>query len=235
MICPNCKTENNELNKFCKKCGSKLLVSNEDSYSSDLRKIILIFFTFLLVFVIHYILSDLFSEYEEIVFKLIYYSVVLFFVIKDYDEIKELFGVKTIKIKLFYLLSFIAIVYAFLVGRFTAIINNTFLETIHEDHADFLVYNIFLTAILPSIFEELAFRGVFFNALSKVTSEKSVITITSFLFAMFHFSVISILWIFPFGYFLGYLRAKYNTLIYSVFGHFFYNLCICIYEYFGII
>jgi len=235
MICPNCKTENNEFNKFCKKCGSKLIVSNEDSYSNELRKIILIFSTFLLVIVMYYILSDFFSEYEELVFKLIFYSVISFFVVKDYDEIKKLFELRQMNKKLVYILSIIALVYAFVVGKFVTFMKETFQYIYIKNYSETLIYSIFLSAVLPSLFEELAFRGVFFNALSKITSEKSVIIITTFLFAMFHFSVISILWIFPLGYFLGYLRAKYNTLIYSVYLHFLYNLNVCIFEYLGII
>lgn len=59
-----------------------------------------------------------------------------------------------------------------------------------------LLWAIFFIAILPPIFEELAFRGFLFNQLQRIVTERMTIIGTAFLFALVHFSLISFLWIF---------------------------------------
>jgi membrane protease YdiL (CAAX protease family) len=74
------------------------------------------------------------------------------------------------------------------------------------------------------------FRGVLFNETLKIAGLKSTILITSILFTILHLSLISIFWIFPIGLVFGYLRAKYNTILYGVIGHFVYNASVVIVE-----
>jgi len=78
-------------------------------------------------------------------------------------------------------------------------------------------------AFIPAIFEELAFRGYLFNQLSQVLTPQTTILVSSFLFALMHLSVFSLLWILPFGIVLGYLRNKYNTLWLGIIIHFIHN------------
>ncbi|MBK6986473.1 MAG: CPBP family intramembrane metalloprotease [Bacteroidetes bacterium] len=73
-----------------------------------------------------------------------------------------------------------------------------------------------------------------FNELQKITSVSATIIITTVLFTILHFSLISFLWIFPIGMLFGYLRAKNNSLLYGIIGHFIYNSSIVLIEYFGI-
>ncbi|MFY7669941.1 CPBP family intramembrane glutamic endopeptidase [Tenacibaculum sp. MEBiC06402] len=94
------------------------------------------------------------------------------------------------------------------------------------------LWSILFVAILPPIFEELAFRGYLFNNLLKLISPKSTIIATAFLFALIHISFISIIWIFPFGLFLGYLRKRYNTLWIPMLVHFTHNFVVLILDYY---
>ena len=94
-----------------------------------------------------------------------------------------------------------------------------------------LFWSIFLVAILPPIFEELAFRGYLYEVVSKVASEKMTIVATAALFALAHFSFLSVIWIFPFGLFLGYLRKRYNTLWLPMLVHFIHNFIVVMIDY----
>jgi membrane protease YdiL (CAAX protease family) len=107
---------------------------------------------------------------------------------------------------------------------------NTYVQYLYLEHP--LAWGIFFIAILPPIFEELAFRGYLFNLLKRVTNARNTIIATSFLFALVHFSFISIIWIFPFGLLLGYLRNKYNTLWLGMIIHFIHNLIVFLLDYF---
>jgi membrane protease YdiL (CAAX protease family) len=87
-------------------------------------------------------------------------------------------------------------------------------------------------AALPAIFEEIFFRGLIFDKLKFIYSTKNAIIISSILFYLIHLvfgTFLSFLYIIPLGLFLGYLRNRYNNLIYPIVCHFFYNLIIFVY------
>ena len=107
-------------------------------------------------------------------------------------------------------------------------------ENIYEEYIYYentLFWAILFTTIIPPIFEELAFRGFLFNEMRKVSSVQVTIIGTSFLFALVHFSLISFIWIFPFGLFLGYLRQRYNTLWLCMVAHFIHNFLVLMLDY----
>lgn len=82
-------------------------------------------------------------------------------------------------------------------------------------------------AFYPAIFEELAYRGYLIQKLLSIVDEKEAVFISSILFFIIHFSLISIFWLLPFALFLGWLRIKTKTLWYGVFVHFFFNATAC--------
>jgi uncharacterized protein len=88
-----------------------------------------------------------------------------------------------------------------------------------------MIYSI---ALMPAFFEELAFRGILFNHLSFVLSDRLVILFTSFMFAALHLNLISLMWLVPFGLLLGYLRMKYDTIWYGIIFHFVFNITACL-------
>lgn len=178
----------------------------------------------------------------EIIMESMFALLVLIFSFFDYKEIVKLYSVPKLDhwIVLFILFSFIN---AFLVHYFVDFVNqliatDTFTINYYEEYTyienPFLWSFIFM-AVLPPIFEELAFRGALFNALSKSTSIKATIITTSFLFALVHLSVLSIIWIFPFGILLGYLRWKYNSLWIPMIIHFIHNFTILLIDYYAYI
>ncbi|WP_207491895.1 CPBP family intramembrane glutamic endopeptidase [Aridibaculum aurantiacum] len=84
-----------------------------------------------------------------------------------------------------------------------------------------MIYSI---AVIPAIFEEVAFRGIMYNYCENFLDERLVVAVTAFLFAIMHLSLLSLVWLVPFGFFIGHLRRRYNTLWYGIFFHFAFNL-----------
>jgi membrane protease YdiL (CAAX protease family) len=74
-----------------------------------------------------------------------------------------------------------------------------------------------------------------FNNISHITTARSAIYITGFVFGIIHLAIISLLWLVPIGLIFAWLRWRYNTLWYGIIGHFVYNLCITMIEYYNII
>jgi membrane protease YdiL (CAAX protease family) len=87
---------------------------------------------------------------------------------------------------------------------------------------------IYSVALMPAIFEELAFRGIMYNYCLQFLDERLVVAVTAFLFAIMHLNLMSLVWLIPFAFFIGNLRRKYNTLWYGIVFHFTFNLTACI-------
>ena len=79
-----------------------------------------------------------------------------------------------------------------------------------------VVVMVYSVALVPALFEELAFRGVLYNYLASILDERLVVMVSGFIFAAMHLSPISLVWLIPFGILLGFLRMKYNTIWYGV-------------------
>lgn len=81
-------------------------------------------------------------------------------------------------------------------------------------------------AIMPGIFEELAFRGVVLGNLRHMVSFRYAHLLTAFLFAAIHFSPV----IFPYhltiGLYLGWLRYRSGSLLVPMFAHALHNAVI---------
>ena len=96
----------------------------------------------------------------------------------------------------------------------------------YEGYAGFpnaIMWSYIFIAFVPALFEELGFRGYLFNQMLKIASPTITIIVTGFLFALMHMSFISMIWLVPFGIFLGYLRLKYNVIWLGMIVHFIHN------------
>lgn len=97
-----------------------------------------------------------------------------------------------------------------------------------------LLIAILIIAVFPAIFEELAFRGFVFSNLQVIGGKQSAIWGSTFLFALVHLSLLSFIWLIPFGLLLSYFRKKYSTIIYGIAGHFVHNATVTLIEYYEI-
>lgn len=97
-----------------------------------------------------------------------------------------------------------------------------------------LLYSLLLIAVYPALFEEMAFRGFLYNGLKNISGENNAVYITSVLFTIVHFSILSIFWLLPFAIILANLRRKHNTLWYGMVIHFVFNATACLIEHLGL-
>ncbi|MEO5999647.1 MAG: type II CAAX endopeptidase family protein [Chitinophagaceae bacterium] len=138
-----------------------------------------------------------------------------------------------------------ALVYSFAAIMFSIIVNIT-IKWLNKNIFDENVYYyrsfrhlpyprlgmILLVALLPAIFEELAYRGVILQSLFKIANERQAIFIAAFLFAVIHMSFISFFWLLPFAIWLGNIRWKEQTIWYGVLIHFCFNATACLFEFY---
>ena len=87
-----------------------------------------------------------------------------------------------------------------------------------------LLFNLFLIALIPSIGEELFFRGIVQKKLGNILKSPHVaVTITSFIFSAIHMQFFGLLPRFLLGVILGYLFFYSGNLWTSVLAHFINN------------
>lgn len=236
--CEGCNTVLRGQANFCTQCGRRV---NRSNYSPEQSRALRFGGVFLVILIL---LSGTYSTQAEgwdyltrMYFEFGIFGSSLIFFLLNINEGKRLIGFKGIKARRILQAVAIGIPSAILVSHGIGYINQV-LSGIEGDYyyywyADFpypkLAVFVFL-AVGPALFEELAFRSFLFNQLRRFFTPKVTIIISAFFFALVHFSLVSILWIFPFGLFLGYLRWKYNTIWYGVALHFTHNFVVGLLE-----
>lgn len=240
LICGNCNVSNSSQFRFCKQCGTKLENNRFTLNTKNNYKPYIIFLVFAVSSLIYTLIYEQFDYYYGYDYYL--YSDLLLIILSIYYvstsklSFSKLYKAPKFNRNLFTLLLFILPPLAignnmlidylnYLIFHYTDYYYYDFLDTNYP-----VLLSIISIAIIPAIFEELVFRGIIFNELLKTKSLKKTIFITSILFTAIHFSILSIYWLFPFSLLLGYLRAKYRSLWYSMFVHFIYNLTAILFE-----
>lgn len=227
---------------FCSVCGNRL-----DGYSFEKRiskgqisfaRILIYYFLSIVVFCVFRFSGMEYNFKNLIAVDIIFSVLTLVFAFTAINNLIPLYSFKRVKLWMFPLLLFMAVLYACIVFYIAEYFNIYFFKTIYRETHLFLgtkhpmLYAILFIGIQPALFEEMAYRGFIFNDLLRFTSSTAVIIITTILFGIIHFSTISLVWILPLGYAFGYLRNKYNVLWYSMFFHFVYNLTIVCIEFY---
>jgi len=237
--CTKCETVLAPTDIFCGNCGSKRHFSELKKEQDSIRNVILFYIAFLVFAIVSYVVyleSD--SLITEIALESIFILLTVLFSLIDAKSILTLYTFKFINWKnLLFSVGF-PIFTAGIVYFGLDWLNQILYEENYNLFYNYMGYdNSFLWAflfivIIPPVFEELAFRGFLFNQLRNVASPNVTILATAFIFALVHFSLISILWIFPFGIVLGYLRHRYRTLWLGMIVHFIHNLIILLLDYY---
>lgn len=237
--CSNCGNSFNENVNFCSKCGHPIAIQKEDEHTSFITKSVVFYLVFIAYIVIYYLVSpDFITLQSELILEGTFALIILIFCFLDVRNIFKLFQIPKIPAGV-YLFAFIfPIISAVIVTVSMGTINDLLFdynidENLYTDYYGFpnpIFWAFTFTAFVPAVFEELGFRGYLYNQLIKITSPKVTILLTAFLFALMHFSMISILWIFPFGIVLGYLRNKYNVIWLGMIVHFIHNSLVLLYD-----
>lgn len=97
---------------------------------------------------------------------------------------------------------------------------------------DYLLLTLFV-GVVPAVFEEFFFRGMFLNSLKPFGAVFSLI-ISSVCFSLYHGSVSMLLYQFIYGLVLGLIFYQTDNLIYGIIIHFVNNFTVLSFEYFGI-
>ena len=233
--CKRCHIEIIDIgSNFCPACGTPLKNNKKFNDNKDVNLTIAFYIANLAFLCISFLIfQDGTNLVKEIVIELLFIFLTIGFSLTNIKSIWPLYRVP--KLNPLFLVGIIIVPFctALIVYYGTGFINtflfnwesnNVFLE--YADYPNSFLWAFICIAIFPAVFEELAFRGFLFNLLHKSVSVKATIILTAFLFALIHLSFISILWIFPFGLLLGYLRYKYKTLWLGMIIHFLHNLII---------
>ena len=240
IVCSECKTIMLESDKFCASCGASKTLAIDKKDKRSIRLVIAFYGSMLLLLLLSYFvyLNTTGGLITEITLGLVFIGITLGFSLVDLRNILPLYSLRNIDAKalliaiLFPLLTAVIVWYG--IGALNMYLyddNSSILaEYAYYDHP-FLWSFIFISLVAP-IFEELAFRGFLFNQLRAVSSVRITIIATAFIFALIHLSLFSLLWIFPFGMALGYLRHKYRTLWLGMIVHFIHNTAILVMDYY---
>lgn len=91
------------------------------------------------------------------------------------------------------------------------------------------VGSIFLICVQPAIFEEIAFRGLLQEWLSRCMNEWKTYFAVAFLFMLLHFAILSMPYLFLVGLFLCWVRRKTGSLYLPIAFHFIHNFSVLLY------
>jgi membrane protease YdiL (CAAX protease family) len=239
--CNSCKAPYQEGAKFCTKCGASIVKNSLEVKVSSLNLVIAFYVSIIVFIAISYFVSENYpaSFTADITMEILFALLIIGFSLTNIKSIIKLYRFPKLKPTVYIMVFLVPICSAFLIFYGISYIEqhllleegNSYISTYFYLENP-LLWSIIFVAILPPIFEELAFRGYLFDQLKKITSEKITIIATAILFALVHFSFLSLLWIFPFGLFLGYLRKKYNTLWLCMIVHFIHNFIVILLDYY---
>lgn len=241
IMCPYCQRAVGPDDIFCGHCGRELektKVEKFDDVFSTLNPTLLYYFATLLLLATYKFTKSFPSGLAGLIcVTIIDVLIVIAFWIYNYKEIKSLFSISAINVKIVMLTIAGAVVGSVIVSVVADFINlsihdDVFYDTyLFQDTNHPILFATLFIAVQPAIFEEVAFRGFLFNNLKKVSNGISAVYITGFIFGIIHLQIISLIWLVPIGLAFGYLRNKYNTLWYGIIGHFVYNFSITYFEF----
>jgi len=160
------------------------------------------------------------------------YSTLIFFFIYNYQT--PLLLNKQIKLKpcvTVILICLFSGIYVYYLSNFlNKFFTQTAIESIYSNSHFSFIFSLIFICLFSSFLEEIAFRTFVFTHLRKLFPQFVSAMISSILFAFLHFSIISFLWLVPLGLLFVYYRIKYESIWYSIIGHFSYNTTIIIIE-----
>jgi membrane protease YdiL (CAAX protease family) len=242
LKCANCSSALQVNEKFCGYCGLEVAVEEvvvkEDAFTVIKPTLIYYFATLFLLSL--YKLTTLFPDGIEGLTIVSTIDIVITIGLWAYffDNLKPLFSLRTLVLKLVLITLAGACVSAIIVSYVADLINISLFDDgyyspyLYQDTSRPLLWAIIMTCVQPAIFEEVAFRGFIFTNLQVLSSPKGAVYISAILFGIMHLAFISLLWLIPLGIAFAMLRMKYKTLWYGIIGHFTYNFTIIFLEFY---
>jgi uncharacterized protein len=237
VSCEDCGATVHEDNRYCHSCGSYLAtqaVTINIFNNVALRSVFVFYFIYLLICLVvkH---STWFVSYNTLFWVEIVLAVIsLRFAWLNRKELMPVLKFNNFRWDVLLGIILIGVVGSCLISFTVREVNVTFFDTdvsyykAYKGYAFPVMVMFYSIALMPALFEELAFRGVMYNYVASFLDERLVVAVTAFLFAIMHLSLLSLVWLIPFGFLIGNLRRKYNTIWYGVVLHFTFNFTACI-------
>ncbi|MDQ6814622.1 MAG: CPBP family glutamic-type intramembrane protease [Bacteroidota bacterium] len=239
LTCSKCEVHVQEDHRFCHNCGNYLpaeAVTINIFNNADLRHVFIFYFIYLFTCLLikH---TSWFNAYQELFWvELILAFITLRFAWLNWQQIKPILRFNNFSWSVLTGVILTAAVGSLLVTITVRELNVSFFHSELSYYEAYRLYHypvlvmLYSIALMPALFEELAFRGVMFNYCANFLDERLVVAVTAFLFAIIHLNLMSLVWLIPFAFFLGNLRRKYNTLWYGVVFHFIFNFTACAFD-----
>ncbi len=236
ITCSHCNTQVSSTDRYCGFCGSEIGASTDSAADQKIESLkpsgLYYLITALLLAV--YKFTEVFpSGFEgNLIISVVDAVLVTGFAWYFRREIAGLLWPVRFNVTTVGLIVAAALIGAVFVDAFAELIERSaFGEGLYstyefEDTASPLLWAVIFTCAFPAVFEELAFRGFILNAIANLTSRDAAIYVSSFLFGIMHFAILSLFWLIPLGIAFAWLRFRYKTLWYGMIAHFCYNLFI---------
>jgi membrane protease YdiL (CAAX protease family) len=124
----------------------------------------------------------------------------------------------------------LAVVISLAMGIFTGDISTVFAYPDIDPEPDVVGWGYFLLALIPGIWEELAFRGLIQSKISEIFSTTIAVLLSSLFFALFHFSnlltqapsqvVFGVIMAFCFGIGWGFMTVRARSVVPAMISHY---------------
>lgn len=237
--CPYCRAEVQAHDIYCPSCGRQQPshLKQKKRQGRSLRSFLLFYFllTIPLLLMRLPIFEDLWEiDVEgEITVDLAFeaYMIVLIsvFTALNWKRMAPLLSFRRVKLPMLGLVIVMALAYALFVYYSTSALmdaaefDGSSLTYLQDKSLSVFIVLIVMMAVVPGIFEELAFRGFLLTQVQNYVSYTAAALVTSMLFFFIHFAFLSFFWMLPFALGMCYLRLRTGTLWYGMFWHFLHN------------
>lgn len=239
--CNYCEFESIQSFKYCSNCGKPSL-DHTTSQKVKIKRVdsnIKLLFGYVLFIAFFLLLGSKFDDSfkNDVLLSILFAIIALVFAFIQ-PQVWILFRQFKVRFLPLILMVIITLISAFTINYVADNVNEEIFGyseqwmPIYEESSYPLFFAILFVGVFPAVFEELAFRGFLFNNLKFISGAKAAILGSTFLFALIHMSLLSLLWILPFGLILAYYRNKYSTIYYGMIGHFIHNTTVVLIEYY---
>lgn len=238
--CMQCGAENRAPQTGCTACGTPRFTLDDEFGKKSVYSVLPLYFVLLFAIIYINLAEPGGSGWRgELWAALIFAGITLAFVFFDLRDFSKYIFPSRFRWRVFLPVLLLAPLFSFTVTQSANWVNHTFFSgyaTRIDRYADApqpLLYAVLLTAVFPAVFEELAFRGVIFSRGRGAFSLRQTVWVSSVLFTFLHLSYISFVWVFPFAWVLGWLRARYRTTFYGMCIHFLHNFTAVLLAHYG--